>query len=209
MIENGVVLVDSDLRRRREIARILQAKGLYVEPYEDSDEYAGYPLRAALYLLADEGSDLLRMLEALDCYPGSPNVIAYGGAVEAQRIVDAMRLGVGNYLVWPFAASALDAAIGDVGAHQANVSQIRSRVNRARLRLRKLSGRELQVLELVAEGYSSKETGIQLVISPRTVEIHRANIMLKLQAKNFAQALRLAVEGSLGEETDTRALLLA
>jgi DNA-binding CsgD family transcriptional regulator len=56
-----------------------------------------------------------------------------------------------------------------------------------------LSEREFEVLELMIEGNSNKEIGRELSISPRTVEIHRANMMRKLNARTPSDAVRLAM----------------
>lgn len=57
----------------------------------------------------------------------------------------------------------------------------------------KLTAREREVLQLIAEGHSNKEAGRQLGISPRTVEVHRARVMDKLGAKNAADLMRIVL----------------
>ena len=65
-----------------------------------------------------------------------------------------------------------------------------------RRRLRELTPRELEVLTAMAEGQSNKQIASVLGLSPRTVEIHRANMMRTLQAKRTADAVRMALEAS-------------
>ena len=57
----------------------------------------------------------------------------------------------------------------------------------------RLTPREQQVAELIADGASSKEAGRRLGISPRTVELHRAHVMAKLGAKNAADLVRIVL----------------
>jgi two-component system response regulator FixJ len=59
--------------------------------------------------------------------------------------------------------------------------------------LERLTPREREVLEQIVNGASSKEAGRTLSISPRTVEVHRANIMAKLGARNVADLVRIAL----------------
>ncbi|HYG14487.1 MAG TPA: helix-turn-helix transcriptional regulator, partial [Bacteroidia bacterium] len=61
----------------------------------------------------------------------------------------------------------------------------------------KLSGREIEVLELVMEGLSTAEIADKLFISPRTVETHRSNLLSKTESKNTAQLIKYAQEKGL------------
>jgi DNA-binding CsgD family transcriptional regulator len=67
----------------------------------------------------------------------------------------------------------------------------------ARGRIASLSTREREVLHWLAEGSSNKNIARELDISPRTVEIHRANMMAKLGAKHAAEAVRLRIESDM------------
>ena len=67
------------------------------------------------------------------------------------------------------------------------------------MRLQILTPRERDVLEGLARGYPNKTIAYDLDISPRTVEIHRANLMHKLDVANLSQALRIAFAAGLGE----------
>ena len=61
-----------------------------------------------------------------------------------------------------------------------------------------LTPREREVLEQIVSGSSNKETGRNLGVSPRTVEVHRARIMAKLGAKNAADLVRIALSQGSG-----------
>jgi len=77
---------------------------------------------------------------------------------------------------------------------------VRAREVKARARLERLSARESQVLAGLAAGQSSRAIAESLQISPRTVEIHRANMLNKTQVRNSAEAIRLAIEANFGDE---------
>ena len=68
---------------------------------------------------------------------------------------------------------------------------------RARSRIQKLTNREREVLIGVAGGLSNRKIGEHLSISPRTVEIHRANMLDKMRANHTSDAIRLAIEAAL------------
>jgi len=67
----------------------------------------------------------------------------------------------------------------------------------AKARLDRLTKREREVLDGVASGLSNRLIGEKLAISPRTVEIHRANMLNKLGANHTSEAIRIAIEASL------------
>ena len=88
----------------------------------------------------------------------------------------------------------------DAGRH----AEARRRLIDARRRIDQLSKREREVLDWLSEGCSNKAIARELEISPRTVEIHRANMMDKLGAGHAAEAVRLRLEAGL-EKKDERA----
>lgn len=209
MATNGIVLIDSATKRRAEISHLLGSKGIPVEPFEGVEDFEAYPVEAALYLVADEGDLLKSVLDASAVLNRFPAVIAYGETLCANRIVEAMKAGAANYIIWPFDETILELTLGNLAVGHSNVALIRSRVLRAKRKLAGLSERELQVVELIAAGLSSKEVGLKLEISHRTVEIHRANAMAKLEVRNVAQLVRLAVESTIEDEPVTTATLVA
>ena len=75
--------------------------------------------------------------------------------------------------------------------------EARRRMIEARNRISNLSRREREVLDWLAEGSSNKAIARELEISPRTVEIHRANMMSKLGARHAAEAVRLKLEAQI------------
>ncbi len=68
----------------------------------------------------------------------------------------------------------------------------------------KLTRRETEVLEGLACGYPNKTIAYDLGISSRTVEVHRANVMIKFEVNNFADALRVAFAAGMGSEKKWR-----
>ena len=89
------------------------------------------------------------------------------------------------------------AARSQLGQGRSEYATARRRAAEARTRLRALSPREGEVLEHMAAGRSNKTIGMDLGISPRTVEIHRANMLSKLGAGSSTEALRMYFEDTL------------
>lgn len=83
----------------------------------------------------------------------------------------------------------IDPAIASCAPNAANTERLRGDVRRS-----ELTGREREVLLLIAKGYTNKEVAAQLGISVKTVETHKGNIMSKLELKNRADAVRFAVQ---------------
>jgi len=77
------------------------------------------------------------------------------------------------------------------------IGSLRLREARARRSVDKLSRREREVLAGIAGGLSNRRIGEQLSISPRTVEIHRANMLTKMGANHTSDAIRIAIEAAL------------
>ena len=125
-------------------------------------------------------------------------VIAMATEPATDRVVEAIRAGAFDYLGLPLTAGALDAAVsravGEAGEHAA----AQRRLAEARKRIGTLTPREREVLDWLAEGQSNKAIAHALAISPRTVEIHRANMMAKLGARHPVDAVRIRLDAKGG-----------
>jgi two-component system, LuxR family, response regulator FixJ len=105
--------------------------------------------------------------------------------------------GALDYLEWPCDTARILTAIELAESAAASIGSLRLREARARSRVQKLTRREREVLEGVADGLSNRLIGERLAISPRTVEIHRANMLTKMGANHTSEAIRIAIEASL------------
>lgn len=114
------------------------------------------------------------------------------GHGDVATAVHALRAGATNFLEKPVASSALIAAVDDALASLARPGKADMRSSRAHDRLAPLSPRELDVLRGLAAGKQNKSIALDLGISPRTVEVYRANIMEKLGARSLSEVLYVA-----------------
>jgi len=120
-------------------------------------------------------------------------VIVLTGHADVVMAVEAMKAGVVDFLEKPLDEQALLAAIETarrraegVGGREAEREQIRARIAQ-------LTGREKEVFEQIAAGASNKSAALKLGISPRTVEIYRANVMEKMRARTLSDLVRMAL----------------
>ena len=125
-------------------------------------------------------------------------------AVEEQprpgRIVEAIKAGALDYLSMPLDPERFSRCLTRIEKEAEVFGAARRRMIEARSRISSLSNREREVLNWLAEGSSNKVIARELDISPRTVEIHRANMMTKLGARHAAEAVRLKIEAKLEPE---------
>jgi two-component system response regulator FixJ len=106
--------------------------------------------------------------------------------------VRAMKAGAVDFIEKPFAKETLLKSLEEGYRRLARKEATDDRVRDATVRLQALTARERDVLEGLAQGLPNKTIAYDLGISPRTVEIHRANLMTKLQARSLSEALRIA-----------------
>lgn len=112
--------------------------------------------------------------------------------------VRAMKAGAVDFLEKPFEKAVLLAAIEDAFGRIAAADGASVRAAEAELILGALTPRERDVLEGLAQGLPNKTIAYDLGISPRTVEVHRANLMTKLEVRSLSDALRIAFAAGMG-----------
>ena len=126
--------------------------------------------------------------------------LLFGGEDETAvslGFIPAVLAGAVDYLTWPCDAAQVIGALIGAESTGAALGSLKLREARARSRVQRLTRREREVLAGVAVGLSNRLIGEQLEISPRTVEIHRANMLTKMGAQHTSEAIRIAIEASL------------
>lgn len=193
----NILLVDSDFRRRAAISHCLAGSALHVEPFEDTAELVSRWPREGLLLVHDSGDAIAGLLDHMGHSGDWLPIIAFAEAPSIRRIVEAVLQGAVDYLVWPFEETDLadSVKVAEGRARALAGSKLREAV--ARSRVERLTKREREVLTGVAGGLSNRLIGEKLSISPRTVEIHRANMLSKMGANHTSEAIRIAIEAAL------------
>ncbi|MEY4720967.1 MAG: hypothetical protein RIQ46_692 [Pseudomonadota bacterium] len=194
-----IILVDSDYRRRARIAHMLAGEGRHVEPYEGLADLTRDMPDGTVWLVVDEEDLVKSVNEAIATADAPHAIIAFSADPQLRKVVAAMLAGAGDYLAWPATAEEL------IGAIKAAEISVRPRFTRwqrsvrARERIKRLTRREREILTSVAMGSTNREIGTKLGISHRTVEIHRSNMLTKLEASNSPDAVRIAFDAGLIE----------
>jgi len=142
--------------------------------------------------------DGLQVQQLLNERGAAMPVIVLPGHGDEAVAVKGTRAGAGDLPEKPFEADRLLNAI-DKAFERMRESNGASRTDAARTQLANLSAREREVLEGLAAGFPNKTIAYDLGISPRTVEVHRANLMQKLGARSLSEALRVTFTAEMGE----------
>lgn len=192
-----IALVDGDFRRRAAICHALADGGIHVEPFESPAELTERWPTSSLILSEDDGHNITDLIDHMSEVDVWLPVIAFAEQPETQRVVQAIRAGAVEYLEWPFTAERLQQVLDSAETTATLIGSLRQREAMARQRLRRLTRREREVLAGIAGGLSNRMIGEKLAISPRTVEIHRANMLMKIGASRTSEAIRIAIEASL------------
>lgn len=120
-------------------------------------------------------------------------VIVMTGHADVAMAVEAMKAGVVDFLEKPVEEAALLQAIENGRQREAGQSGRRAEKEEINARLAQLTPRERDVFNEIAAGESNKSAALKLGISPRTVEIYRANVMEKMRARTLSDLVRMAI----------------
>lgn len=194
---NSLMLIDSDMRRRAAVCHELSSSGIHVEPFEDTGEIKQRWPRSGTILAEDIDGNIPSLIEHMTEAGCWLPVIAFCEQPTTSRVVHAIMDGAVDYIEWPAKAERIAATLAEVDSNAARIGSLRLREARARSRVQKLTRREREVLAGVAAGLSNRMIGEKLSISPRTVEIHRANMLTKMGAHHTSEAIRIAIEAAL------------
>jgi FixJ family two-component response regulator len=192
-----IILVDGDLKRRAAISHFLGSHGIHVEPFETVTELSGHRPRQGLILVNDGDGTIPALTSQLVQSGNWLPVVAFGEQPAPRQIVDAILGGAIDYLAWPFDDAELTQTLEYAEERAENVGNAKLREAMARSRIERLTPREREVLVGIAAGHSNRTIADNLAISPRTVEIHRANMLHKIGATHTSEAIRIAIEASL------------
>jgi two-component system response regulator FixJ len=207
MAEPGwVYIVDDDDDLRYSLEDLIETRGeWHTRSFPSGEAWLSYAGRAEpgcvildLHLPGAGGLEVLRrMVQAHS--PQQTIVLTGEGNVSAA--VAAMQAGALNFLEKPVAWPDLYAALKSAFRHLADVAELQRRTADAAERIARLSPREREVMLGMVEGLPNKVIAHRLDLSPRTVEVHRASLMDKLNLSNLADVVKCAFAAGLIEST--------
>jgi two-component system response regulator FixJ len=195
-LQGLVHLLDDDDSVRRSVGFMLKTSGFQVRSYAAGSELLKEARTLApgciLLDIRMPGMDGLEVQQALKEAGVALPVIIMTGHGDVPLSVKAMKAGAVDFIEKPFEKAVLLSALKQGFASLQRAADTRERAKEAAVRLQALTPREREVLDGLAEGLPNKTIAYDLGISPRTVEIHRANLMTKLGVRSLSEALRLA-----------------
>jgi len=197
-----VHIVDDDAAVREAIAFLLSVADMKARIYDSAealleqlDQLESGCIVTDVRMPGMNGLELIARLNELGL---SHPVIVLTGHADVPLAVAAMKAGVVDFLEKPVDDEALLAAVrkalmqgGAAASEQAERSELEARLTH-------LTARERDVFDAIVAGDSNKSAGQRLGISPRTVEIYRANVMTKMKAKTLSDLVRMALRVGRG-----------
>jgi len=200
-VKPAVFLVDDDASVLKGLRRLLASAGLKVVAFESPQDFlAGLDREASGCVVLDHsmpGLTGLELQQALAARGSALPVIFLTGKGDIPTSVRAMKGGAADFLTKPVDGEVLLAAVR--GALERDRSQRREREERAGIerRVATLTAREREVLRHVVAGLLNKQIAARLGTVEKTVKVHRARVMEKMQARSLAELVRLAGKAGL------------
>jgi two-component system response regulator FixJ len=195
--ETIVFVVDDDAAVRESLTMLLKLAGYRVDAYDSATRFLSEAKPApGDCLIADvrmpEMDGLELQQELIRRKSGLPVIIVTGHG-DIPLAVQAMKAGAVDFLEKPFAREVLLSAVRRAleKTRAPEVSEVAQHEIERRIAL--LTEREREVYDRVVSGKQSKVIAHELGTSPRTIEIHRARMMHKMQARNLQDLVRMAI----------------
>lgn len=192
-----VHIVDDEEPVRKSLAFMLTMNGLAVRMHQSATEFLEFAGNARDAVLVTDlrmpdmsGVDLIRRLAKVN---STIRPVVITGHGDVPMAVEAMRAGAVDFIEKPFDDDLILDAIARAAEGLRPNGQSEEDVGDVKARLESLSERERQVLRSVVQGLPNKAIAFSLDISPRTVEVHRANVMAKMSAKSLPELVRMAL----------------
>jgi two-component system response regulator FixJ len=199
---NFVHIVDDDEAVRRSLALLLGSCGHATRSYASAEDFLTTLELAepgcAVVDVRMPGMGGLALLEELRNRGVNLPIVIVTGHADVALAVRAMKLGAVDFVEKPYAEADMLHAVENALRRSAYQHEARAAAEEAASRIATLTAREREVLTGLVEGRPNKVIAHELGISPRTVEIHRANLMDKLGCRNLADVVRLALTAGGG-----------
>jgi two-component system response regulator FixJ len=189
-------VIDDDAAVRDSLAFLLETADLTARTYESAIDFLAEPERPAGCIVTDvrmpdmTGIELARRLR--DSGSVEP-VIVITGHADVPMAIEAMRAGVVDFIEKPFDDEVLLASIHRVLDQSRKATSADAERRAIAVRLDTLSPRERDIVDGLVKGHANKVIAFDLGISPRTVEVYRANAMTKMHAGSLSELVRMVM----------------
>ena len=196
-----VYVIDDDESARHSLEFLLDVAGVRVRSFSSADAFlkASPPLAGACVVtdVRMPGTGGIELAEALKGRGAQVPVIVITGHADVPLAVQAMKAGVADFIEKPFDDEVMLSAIRKALNQNSDCSVLAAERQQVADRIARLTGREREVMDGLVAGKANKAIAFDLEISARTVEVYRANVMMKMQAKTLSDLVRMVTVARL------------
>jgi two-component system response regulator FixJ len=195
--DRTVFVVDDDEAALDSLVLLLRSEGLNPRGFSSAANFlATLTPDARGCVISDvrmPGMDGVQLLKTLKAQGSILPVIIITGHADVTVAVQAMKAGAADFIEKPFESELILRLVRGCLEDNDEAVDANAKITRVRRRLESLTTRERQVLDLIIDGASNKAIAANLQISPRTVEIYRANVMSKMRADSLSDLVRMTL----------------
>jgi two-component system response regulator FixJ len=190
-----VYVIDDDEAARHSLEFLLDCAGIRVRSFASADAFlAASPPLAGACVITDvrmPGRSGIDLVEEMKRRGADVPVIVITGHADVPLAIQAMHAGVADFIEKPFDDELMLSALRRALAQQAGKAEAQEERAAILERIATLSGREREVMDGLVAGEANKAIAFDLGISARTVEVYRANVMMKMQTKTLSELVRM------------------
>ncbi|HLG83772.1 MAG TPA: response regulator FixJ [Bradyrhizobium sp.] len=202
MPQNGnVYVIDDDEAMRDSLNFLLDSAGYKVSLFETATSFLealpGLEFGCVISDVRMPGIDGIELLKRMKAAGNRFPILIMTGHGDVPLAVEAMKLGAVDFLEKPFEDERLQAMIEGAIRQADTTARTEAVAQDIAARIASLSPRERQVMDGLIAGLSNKLIAREYDISPRTIEVYRANVMTKMQANSLSELVRLAMRAGL------------
>ncbi|WP_120717423.1 response regulator FixJ [Tsuneonella amylolytica] len=194
--EGIVYVIDDDESARDSLEFLLDVAGVRVRSFTSAEAFLkAAPALAGACVVTDvrmPGMSGIELAEEMKRRQAGAPVIVITGHADVPLAIQAMKAGVADFIEKPFDDQVMLTAINNALAQQAGNDGAAAERQQVLDRIATLSPREREVMDGLVAGKANKMIAFDLDISARTVEVYRANLMMKMQARTLSDLVRMA-----------------
>jgi two-component system response regulator FixJ len=195
--ERTVFVVDDDAAALDSLVMLLRSDGLNPSGFSSAGAFLDVLTPESRGCIISDvrmpGMDGVQLLKTLKAMGSTLPVIVVTGHADVTVAVQAMKAGAAEFVQKPYESELILRMVRACLEEHDDTVDANAKRTRVLRRIESLTARERQVLDLIMEGASNKAVAAALSISPRTVEIYRANVMSKMRADSLSELIRMTL----------------
>jgi two-component system response regulator FixJ len=199
-----IYVIDDDAAMRDSLNFLLDSAGFGVTLFDNAKDFLdalpGLAFGCVVSDIRMPGLDGIELLKRMKAQSSPFPILIMTGHGDVPLAVEAMKLGAVDFLEKPFEDDRLTTMIESAIRQADTAARSEAIAQDIAARIASLSPRERQVMEGLIAGLSNKLIAREYDISPRTIEVYRANVMTKMQANSLSELVRLAMRAGMLED---------